>query len=72
MVSSIVPQEFNLAAFFLGRHLAEGRAGIIAVSCQDQAITDAELAEAATRLGNALFSLGVEVLLIFCSREESL
>lgn len=72
MVSSVVPQEFNLAAFFLDRHLAEGRAGKIAVYYQDQAITYAELAEAANRLGNALFSLGVEVLLIFCSREESL
>jgi len=72
VLSPVVPQEFNLTSFLLDRHLAEGRAGKIAVYYEDQAITYAELTEAANRLGNALFSLGVEMLLIFCSREESL
>ncbi|MFB0506642.1 MAG: hypothetical protein ACETWT_07915 [Thermodesulfobacteriota bacterium] len=72
MLSPVVPQEFNLASSLLDHHLAEGRAGKIAVYYEDQAITYAELAENPNRLGNALFNLGVEMLLIFCSREESL
>ncbi len=60
MLSPVVPEEFNLAAFLLDRHLAEGRAGKIAVYYEGEAITYAELAEAANRLGNALLGLGVE------------
>ena len=60
MLSPLVPEEFNLAAFLLDRHLAEGRAGKIAVYYEGKAITYAELAEAANRLGNTLLGLGVE------------
>ena len=72
MLSPVVPQEFNLVSSLLDHHLAEGRTGEVAVYCEHAGITYAELTEAANRLGNALFSLGVEMLLIFCSREESL
>jgi benzoate-CoA ligase family protein len=55
-----VPEEFNLAAFLLDRHLEEGRAGKPAVFYEHQALTYAELAKSANRLGNALLGLGVE------------
>ncbi len=59
-LSSIVPEEFNLASFLLDRHLEEGRAGKVAVYYRDQTVTYGELAEAANRLGNAMLTLGVE------------
>jgi len=56
-----VPEEFNLAAFLLDRHLAEGRANRFAVYFEQETITYSELAQAANRVGNALLALGVEV-----------
>ena len=61
MLSPFVPEEFNLAAFLLDRHLAEGRANKVAVYYEHEAITYAELAVVANRLGNALLGLGVEL-----------
>ncbi len=58
---SVVPDEFNLAAFLLDRHLAEGRTKKVAVYYEQETITYAELAEAANRLGNALLALGIEL-----------
>ncbi|MCL6479081.1 MAG: benzoate-CoA ligase family protein [Peptococcaceae bacterium] len=55
-----IPEEFNLAAFLLDRHLAEGRAGKTAVYYEDKTFTYAALAEMANRFGNALLNLGVE------------
>ena len=60
MSSPVVPEEFNLAVFLLDRHVTEGRASKPAVYYEHQAITYAELAESANRLGNALLGLGVE------------
>ena len=60
MLSPVVPEEFNLAAFLLDRHLEEGRAGKIAVYYEHEAITYAELAKATNRLGNASLGLGAE------------
>jgi benzoate-CoA ligase family protein len=60
MSSPDVPEEFNLAAFLLDRHVKEGRASKPAVYYEHQAITYAELAESANRLGNALLGLGME------------
>ena len=71
VVYPVVPEEFNLASFLLDRHLAEGRTNKIAVYYDHIDITHAELAEAANRLGNALLGSGVEMLLIFCSREKA-
>lgn len=55
-----IPEEFNVAAFLLDRHLEEGRANKTAVYYEDKVITYAELAEMANRFGNALLKLGVE------------
>ena len=53
MSSPVVPEEFNLAVFLLDRHVTEGRASKPAVYHEHQAITYADLAETANRLGNA-------------------
>jgi len=55
-----IPEEFNLAAFMLDRHIKEGRADKIAVYYEDKTITYGELAETANKIGNALRNLGVE------------
>lgn len=55
-----VPEEFNLAAFLLDRHLNEGRENKVAVYYRGEAITYGELARAANRVGNALLGLGIE------------
>jgi benzoate-CoA ligase len=49
-----VPEQFNAAAYFVDRHLAEGRAGNVAIECGDERVTYAELAERVNRCGNAL------------------
>ncbi len=56
-----IPERFNAAAFFVDRHLAEGRAGRIAFRYRGHRITYAELAERVNRFGNALLDLGVEI-----------
>jgi benzoate-CoA ligase family protein len=50
-----VPAEvFNAAAYFVDRHLAEGRGDAIAIECGDRRISYAGLAEAVNRAGSAL------------------
>ena len=49
-----IPGQFNAAAFFVDRHLAEGRGARIAIECGDERVTYAELAERVNRCGNAL------------------
>jgi hypothetical protein len=61
VLTPVVPEEFNLAAFLLDRNLSEGRAKKPAVYCEQQTITYADLAEDANRVGNALLDLGVEL-----------
>lgn len=58
---SDVPEQFNLAVFLLDRHLREGRGKKIAVYCEGETVTYAELAEAANRVGDALLQLGIEL-----------
>ena len=58
MLSPVVPEEFNLAAFLLDRHLEEGRPKKPVIYYGQQIITYAELAESANRVGNALLNLG--------------
>jgi benzoate-CoA ligase family protein len=55
-----VPQRFNVARYFLDRHLDEGRGGRVALYCGDRAVTYAELAELSYRVGHVLRDLGVE------------
>lgn len=58
---SDVPEQFNLAAFLLDRHLKEGRGEKVAVHYEGENITYGELTGTANRVGNALLELGVEL-----------
>lgn len=60
MPVSQIPDEFNLGAFLLDRHLDEGRSEKVAIIYKDQKYTYREIAEAANRIGNAFLELGVE------------
>jgi benzoate-CoA ligase family protein len=54
-------ERFNAAAFFVDRHLAEGRGRRVAFRHAGRAVTYDELAEGVNRAGNALAGLGVEM-----------
>ena len=60
MPVSRIPDEFNLGAFLLDRHLDEGRSEKVAIIYKDRKYTYREIAEAANRMGNAFLELGVE------------
>ena len=50
---------FNLATWFVDRHLEEGRGDRTALICGDENVTYAELAELVNRTGHVLRDLGV-------------
>jgi benzoate-CoA ligase family protein len=52
-------QRFNLASWFVDRHLEEGRGERVALLCGERRMTYAELAALVGRVGNALRGLGV-------------
>jgi len=56
-----VPEHFNAAAFFVDRHVAEGRGARTAFRFAGRAITYAELAASVDRCANALAALGLEM-----------
>src|SRR5579863_5319417 len=56
-----IPEEFNAAAYFVDRHIAEGRTGKTAIECDNRRVTYGELRELVDRLGNGLKSLGVRI-----------
>src|ERR671931_2312279 len=55
-----LPAQFNVAAWFLDRNVAEGRGGATAFRYEDRLLTYADVQELANRTGNALLDLGVE------------
>ncbi len=69
-----VPERFNAATHFLDRHLAEDRGGRTAFRFAGRAVTYAEVALRANRLGNALLARDVQmeqrVLLALPDRPE--
>ena len=69
-----VPERFNAATHFLDRHLAEGRGGRTAFRFRGRAVSYAEIALRANRLGNALLARDVQmeqrVLLALPDRPE--
>ncbi len=69
-----VPERFNAATHFLDRHLAEGRGARTAFRFRGRAVSYAEIAQRANRLGNALLARGVQmeqrVLLALPDRPE--
>lgn len=55
-----VPDQFNLAEFFLDRHEGAGRGNRIAVVCGTDSYTYAELADRSRRLAAGLVDLGIQ------------
>src|SRR5437762_12234291 len=56
-----LPEHFNAAAFFVDRHVAEGRGARPAFRCGGRTITYADLGASVDRCANALAALGVEI-----------
>src|SRR5579859_885316 len=56
-----LPDEFNAAAYFVDRHMREGRAGKIAIECGDTQVTYAQLFTRVNQFGNALKKLEVRM-----------
>ena len=56
-----LPEQFNAAAYFVDRHLAEGRGARTAFRFAGRPVTYAEVADAVDRCANALEALGVEL-----------
>jgi benzoate-CoA ligase family protein len=69
-----VPERFNAAAFFLDRHLREGRGARTAFRHEGRSISYAEVAVRANRAGNAFQARGVQieqrVMLVLADRPE--
>lgn len=57
----ILADEFNAAAYFIDRHVREGRSGKIAIECGDVSITYGDLHSRVNQFGNALKFLGVRM-----------
>jgi benzoate-CoA ligase len=56
-----LPEEFNAAAYFVDRHIAEGRSAKIAIECGDVRVSYGQLSERVNQFGNALKNLGVRI-----------
>src|SRR6266481_3109295 len=59
MKSISLPTVFNVAAYFIDRHMHEGRSQKVAFECGDQHVTYGQLFERVNRAGNALKGLGL-------------
>jgi benzoate-CoA ligase len=57
--SETLPQEFNVATYFVDRNVAEGRGARPAFLYEDRVLTYGDVQELANRAGNALRELGV-------------
>ena len=55
-----LPRRYNAAAYFVDRHIAEGRGDKLALIDDEGSYTCAQLAERVNRAGNALKQLGVQ------------
>ena len=56
-----LPDEFNATAYFIDRHMREGRVGKTAIECGDSRITYGQLFALVNQFGNGLKSLGVRI-----------
>jgi benzoate-CoA ligase family protein len=55
-----IPEAFNVATYFVDRHVREGRGASVAIECGDERVTYAQLFERVNRFGSALVDqLGV-------------
>lgn len=53
------PEPFNVAPYFVDRHLAEGRGGKTALRTREREVSYAELLQSTNRFGNRLRELGI-------------
>ena len=71
-----LPDNFNVATWFVDRNVQEGRGAKTAIECGDERVTYQELLENTNRMGNALLALGVRaeerVLLLLLDTPEFL
>jgi benzoate-CoA ligase family protein len=71
-VTMQLPNNFNAAAYFVDRHIGEGRGAKTAIEYGEERVTYAQLAEAVSRAGNALRRLEIRaeervaILLLDC------
>lgn len=54
-----LPDQFNVATYFVDRNVAEGRRDKVAIECGERKITYSELLDHTNRVGNAIRDLGV-------------
>ena len=54
-----LPQQFNVATYFIDRNISKGRGEKIAIECGEERVSYCDLLERTNRVGNALRCLGV-------------
>jgi benzoate-CoA ligase len=60
IASDSLPNEFNVATYFVDRNVSEGRGARPAFICEDRVLTYADVQALVNRAGNALRELGIE------------
>jgi acyl-coenzyme A synthetase/AMP-(fatty) acid ligase len=55
------PERFNMATYYLDDRIKEGLGDKVAVYCEDQRYTYADVQRLVNRVGNLLLGLGVEI-----------
>lgn len=58
---TLLPDEFNAAAYFIDRHIGEGRSGKTAIECGERNVSYGQLFALVNQFGNALKSFGVRM-----------
>src|SRR5215469_13196207 len=58
---TMLPDEFNAAAYFIDRHINENRSGKIAIECGERNVTYGQLFTLVNQFGNALKSFAVRM-----------
>jgi len=69
IASETLPQQFNVATWFVDRNIAEGRRDAPAFHCENRMLTFGDVHDLANRAGNALLELGVQMedrVLVLC------
>ena len=69
IASEHLPQQFNVATWFVDRNIAEGRARMPAFHCEGRTLTYGDMHDLVNRTGNALLELGVRMedrVLVLC------
>src|ERR1051326_8442981 len=69
IASEHLPQQFNVATWFVDRNIAEGRQNAPAFHCDGRTLTYGDVHDLANRTGNALLELGVAMedrVLVLC------